>query len=122
MSGASVPASSPNDSNATLVFIKSDPRESPRPAEAVRVTAGLSGGEFPVSVYLFKEALSLFDDDLEDLEDGEILMKFWTAFPEMGVEIYYEPDSTRPAPPGAKPMTPEELSEHISRFSHFLFF
>lgn len=122
MSGISGTPSPPDLSNATLVFIKSDPKESPRPAEAVRVTAGLSGGEIPVSVYLFKEALSLFDDDLEDLEDGEILMKFWTAFPEMGVEIFYEPDSSRPAPPGAKPMTPEELSEYISRFSHFLFF
>ncbi|MHB1287155.1 MAG: hypothetical protein ACYCYP_11490 [Leptospirales bacterium] len=108
--------------DATLVFIKSDPRESPRPAEAVRVTAGLVGGEIPVSVYLFREALPLFEENLEEMEDGEILSKFWGSFPEMGVEIYYEPDPDVQAPAGAHPMSPEELSEHITHFSQFLFF
>jgi hypothetical protein len=109
-------------SNATLVFIKSDPRESPRPAEAVRVTAGLVGGEIPVSLYLFREALPLFEDNLEDMEDGEILTKFWNQFPEMGVEIFYEPDPDVPPPGGARPMSPEELSEYLEGFSQFLFF
>jgi len=109
-------------SNSTLVFIQSDPRESPRPAEAVRVTAGLVGGEIPVGIYLFKEALPLFMENLEDLEDGEILMKFWSGFPEMGVEIYYEPEEGTNPPAGALPMTPDELSEHITRYSQFLFF
>ena len=109
-------------SNATLVFIKSYPRESPRPAEAVRVTAGLVGGEIPVSLYLFREALPLFEDNLEDMEDGEILTKFWNQFPEMGVEIFYEPDPDVPPPAGARPMSPEELSEYLEGFSQFLFF
>jgi hypothetical protein len=109
-------------SNATLVFIKSDPRESTRPAEAVRVTAGLVGGEIPVSLYLFREALPLFEDNLEDMEDGEILTKFWNQFPDMGVDIFYEPDPAVTPPGGARPMSPEELSEYLDRFSQFLFF
>lgn len=108
--------------NATLVFIKSDPRESARPAEAVRVTAGLVGGEIPVSVYLFREALPLFEKNLEEMEDGEILTKFWSQFPEMGVEIFYEPDPDQPPPSGAHPMSPEDLADYLDRFSQFLFF
>lgn len=114
--------SSPETPEATLVFIKSDPRESPRPAEAVRVTAGLVGGEVPVSIYLFREALPMFEENLEEMEDGEILSKFWGSFPEMGVTIYYEPDPEFQPPSGAHPMSPEELSEHLTHFSQFLFF
>ena len=40
----------------------------------------------------------------------------------MGVEIFYEPDPDVPAPAGAHPMSPEELSEYLEGFSQFLFF
>jgi hypothetical protein len=56
---------------AVLIMVQSDPRQSPRPAEAMRLAAGLgSWGQVQVTVGLRGAALLLLANDDEDIIDG----------------------------------------------------
>jgi hypothetical protein len=107
-------------------MIKADPANDPRPAEAVRSALGLIAGEIPVTVYLFREAHALLlssQDELLDLEDGEVLHRFLKTFFDMAAEIFYEPFAS--PPPGGirgKALPPKDLGRMIPSFDHTIFF
>lgn len=115
-----------SSSHRTLLLIKADPANDPRPAEAIRSALGLIAGEIPVSVYLFREAHALLlssPDDLLDLEDGEVLHRFLGTFFDMAKEIYYEPFTLAPAREvRGKPLSPKDLGRLILGFDHTIFF
>lgn len=114
-------------SHKTLLLVKSDPSATPRTAEAIRSALGLVAGEIPVSIYIFREAhllLTTPQEDLEDLEDGEVLKRFLHTLFEMSKGIFYEPflePQTGKKIPGI-PLSLSELGEKISDFDHTLFF
>ena len=62
--------------DTALVLIRSNPRESHRPVEALRIALGLISGEIPVTIVLMNEAPRLLSEDTEDLVDGDILQKY----------------------------------------------
>lgn len=115
-----------SSTHRTLLLIKSNPEEDPRPAEAVRSSLGLIAGEIPLTVYLFREArvlLSASPDELEDLEDGEVLKRFFPMLLQMATNVYYEPDE-KGGPPSEKglPLSLSGLGKMLSDFDHTLVF
>jgi len=73
-----------------LVLIKSNPLESHRPVEAIRIALGLVSGEHPVSVVLLNQSPLLLSDDSEDLVDDDILQKYLPTFKELGQTFLVE--------------------------------
>jgi hypothetical protein len=73
-----------------LVFIKSDPQKSHKPAEAVRIALGLLSGDHEVKVVLMNLAPLLLGEEAEDLVDGELLMKYLPTLIELGQTFYVE--------------------------------
>ena len=110
----------------TLLLLKSDPRVTPRTAEAIRSSLGLVAGEIPVTLYLFKEAHSLLTtepEDLEDLEDGEVLKRFLHTLFDMAKGVYYEPFDAPPSRPvPGTPLSLQDLGALLPTFDHTLFF
>ena len=75
--------------NSTLpitVLIRSDPMVSHRPAEALRVAIGLSGGEAEkINIVLIDKAPVLVFADPYDFEDGEAIEQHLEAMNEYGM-------------------------------------
>jgi hypothetical protein len=59
-------------------MITADPRSCGRPAEAVRIAAGLTATRrFPVTVYLHGPAILTLGENVDDLVDGENFDRYW---------------------------------------------
>ena len=80
-----------------LVLIKSNPIESHRPVEAIRIALGLISGEHAVTIVLMNRAPLLLAEDAEDLVDGDILQKYLPAFKELGQTFHVEENSLKRA-------------------------
>ncbi len=78
-----------------LVLIKSNPLESHRPVEAIRIALGLASGEHSVVIVLLNQAPRLLADDTDDLVDGDILQKYLPVFKEMDQTFFIEETSLR---------------------------
>lgn len=84
-----------------LFIIDSDPRRSPRPAEAIRIAAGLGAwGRMELTVYLHGPAVSILGLDAEELPDGENYQRYLPVLSELGHALRVE----------AAAALPEELS------------
>lgn len=60
-----------------LLIVTSDPRRSGRPAEAIRIAAGLGGwGKVEAGVYLRGPATLALGESAEDLEDGDNFVRY----------------------------------------------
>jgi sulfur relay (sulfurtransferase) complex TusBCD TusD component (DsrE family) len=71
-----------------LILISGDPHTSARPAEAVRIAAGLSThGRLEVTVCLRGAAVRLLEDDTMHLMDGEYCSRYLPMLRESGREI-----------------------------------
>ena len=72
-----------------LIIITSDPRKSPRPAEAVRIAAGVSAWrEVAVSIYLRGSAVLALSEFPDDLADGDNFNRYLPLVGESGGVIY----------------------------------
>lgn len=69
------------------IVILGDPRQSHRPAEAIRIALGLSTGPNPLKIILLNESRRLLTDEAPDLIDGEILEKHLPVIQESGIPI-----------------------------------
>jgi len=71
-----------------LIKISSDPRKSPRPAEAVRIGAGV-GAWNKVQVHLLLEgpAVHCLDEFADELNNGELFPQYLPAFLNHGGRI-----------------------------------
>lgn len=109
-----------------LVLVSADPRKSGRPAEAVRVAAGLSGHErLAVTLCLCGQAEKMLGSDAEELVDGDGLAEFLGVLKESGGRVLVErggSDASEAGASGAGAVIRAELdrliagSERVLRF------
>jgi hypothetical protein len=111
------------------IIIRSNPLESHRPAEALRVAIGLSGGESErIHIILMDSAPALLYHDPWDLEDGEALEQHLDAMLEYGMTFFVEEDyvekesGTGETDFEVKKVTGEDISKLISGSSKVLVF
>jgi hypothetical protein len=76
-----------------LFVIASDPRKSHRPAEAIRIAAGVGAWKkVDVSVYLYGEAVRILDDATGDFVDEEHFTRYLPMLQESAGKIYAHKD------------------------------
>jgi hypothetical protein len=74
-----------------LFIIESDPRRSARPAEAVRIAAGVGAWrKVEVAVYLREAAVLVLGDEAESLMDGENYTRYLPILRELGRPLYVQ--------------------------------
>lgn len=77
-----------------LILITSDPRTSARPAEAVRIAAGLSAGREPgTALYLANAAVLALSESCDELVDGDCFERYLPMVSESGA-LYLQQNST----------------------------
>lgn len=102
-----------------LFLIRSNPRHSHRPAEAIRIAAGLGIGKNPVKVILAGEAPRLLSPEEEDLVDLDIIEKFLPIMMEWKIPLYVDKRSLthidlKGSPYRFRAIGPEETSELLA--------
>ena len=110
-----------------LIRIQSDPRKSPRPAEAVRIAAGV-GAWRKVQVHLAFEgpAVRALDEFADELANGDLFLQYLPAIPNHGGRIIAEEGSPllasiKPAVPFER-MSPEQIQHFASEMDHVMQF
>jgi hypothetical protein len=76
-----------------LVLISSDPRDSGRAFEAMRIGVGVVAGENAVTFVLTGPAVHLLDADTDDLVDGDDIAKFRESLKRLGVPFHVDAGS-----------------------------
>jgi len=110
-----------------LILVKSNPLESHRPVEAIRIALGLSSGEHPVRIALLNKAPMLLGDDYEDLVDGELLSKYLPTFREWNQNFYVEEGAWKELDLGetdyiVEPVSMERIAGLIKHTAHIMVF
>ncbi|HIE66072.1 MAG: hypothetical protein ABGX83_00720 [Nitrospira sp.] len=77
-------------SKKILILIRSDPRQSHRTCEGVRIALGLAASGHQVELIFTEEAPRILENDIEDLVDGEIAMKYLTTLKEFIPVLYID--------------------------------
>jgi len=76
-----------------LILVESDPRTSPRPAEAIRVAGGIGVWEqVKVNVVLRHAASHACAENAAQLEDGRLFKQFIPMVRDSGGEVYVQAD------------------------------
>jgi len=74
-----------------IFIITGDPRSSPRPAEAIRIAAGLGTWQkTEVSVYLRDAAVLALSERVDDLVDEESFTRYFPMVAEFGRPVYLQ--------------------------------
>ena len=95
-----------------LFIITSDPLTSHRPAEAIRIAAGIGvWKKVEVLVYLRSAAVLALSELTDDLVDEENFTRYLPLLGEPGHPVYVERGSPLLARLGAAPLRFEEISE-----------
>jgi hypothetical protein len=80
-----------------LFIIESDPRTSPRPAEAIRIAAGLAAWQkVETLVYLRGPALRALGSGTEELADGDSFDAYLPGVAAKGRKIYVQDGAALP--------------------------
>ena len=99
------------NSNA-LFIIESDPRRSGRPAEAVRIAAGVGAWrEVKVAVYLRGAAVLVLGEEAEALMDGENYAQYLPVLGESARSVYVQQGATALGQLGEPALPFEEISD-----------
>ena len=94
-----------------LFIVTSDPRTSPRPAEAVRIASGVNPWQKGViAIYLHGPAILSLGENTGELVDEELFTQYWPIFQENGGKVYIENGSSF-ASQVSKNSTPIEIPE-----------
>jgi hypothetical protein len=97
---------------SALFIIESDPRRSARPAEAVRIAAGVAAWKkVEVAVYLRGVAVWVLDEKAEALLDGEDYARYLPILRELGRPIYVQKGIAAPGEIGHVALPFEEISD-----------
>ncbi|MSU64240.1 MAG: hypothetical protein EXS31_17925 [Pedosphaera sp.] len=111
-----------------LLIITSDPRTSARPAEAIRIAAGVgTWKKADVSVYLRGPAVLALSEFADEFIDEDNYTRYFPIIGEFGRPIYVEQGAPRLAEIGESPMRYQEISDvelaalaarhnHVARF------
>lgn len=74
---------------SVLIVVTSDPRTSPRPAEAVRIAAGVGAWQkVEATLYLRDAAVLALGEDAEELVDGESYTRYLPLVAESGRNLF----------------------------------
>ena len=74
-----------------LLLIRSDPRESHRPCEGIRIALGLASGGHEVEVILSHTSLPLLSDKADDtVVDGDLAIKYLSSLQEFMPILFLE--------------------------------
>jgi hypothetical protein len=74
-----------------LFVIESDPRRSARPAEAVRIAAGVGAWkQVDVTVYVREAAALILGEEAESLVDGENFVRYLPVLQESGRPVFVQ--------------------------------
>jgi len=76
-----------------IFLIRSSPYESHKPAEAIRIAAGLGTGNNSIKVILSGESVRILSQDEDDLEDIDIIEKFLPIIKDWEIPLYVDRDS-----------------------------
>ncbi|MCI0537600.1 MAG: hypothetical protein L0Z50_20490 [Verrucomicrobiales bacterium] len=92
MSEPRTPRLSASPVNPSILFIiTGDPRQSPRPAEAIRIAAGVGAWKkADVSVYLRDAAVLALSEYADDFVDEENYTRYFPIIGEFGRPIYVQ--------------------------------
>jgi hypothetical protein len=98
--------------SSALFLISEDPRASARPAEAVRIAAGVgTWKKVEVTVYLRGPAVLLLGEKTEDLVDEENYARYLPVLGESGRPVYVQKGAPSLARLGQAVLPFEEISD-----------
>jgi hypothetical protein len=95
-----------------LVIITGDPRTSARPAEAIRIAAGVgTWKKVDISVYLRGPAVLALSEYADEFIDEDNYVRYFPIVGEFGRPIYVQKDAPLLAEIGVAPLKFEEISD-----------
>jgi hypothetical protein len=95
-----------------LFIIASDPRASRRPAEAVRIAAGVGAWrKVKVSVYLSEAAVLILGENAGELMDGGNFERYLPALRDLGHPLFAQEDAPLLAGLGPPTLPFKEISD-----------
>ena len=102
-----------------LVIIDSDPRTSPRPAEAIRLAAGVgTWKKVDVTVYLRGPAVLALSEYADELVDEDNYVRYFPIVGEFGRPVYVQKGAPLLADLGESALRWEEITdEQLARLA-----
>jgi len=98
---------------SVLLIITGDPRASHRPAEAIRIAAGVGAWKkVQITLYLSGDAARLLSEDTEEFVDEDNYRRYLPMIAESGHPIYLPHGAPVPARPLLAALRYQELSDH----------
>ncbi|MEO6036364.1 MAG: DsrE family protein [Verrucomicrobiota bacterium] len=95
-----------------LILVTGDPRVSPRPAEAVRIAAGVGAWKkVDISLYLRGPAVLALSEFADELVDEDNFTRYLPIVEEAGRPIYVQKDSAQLADVGEPAVKFQEISD-----------
>ncbi len=79
-----------------VIFIQSNPKESHRACEGIRIALGLSACNLKVDLMLSSHASVLLTDDIEECVDGELAKQYLPSLIKFIPTIYIEKEGGKP--------------------------
>lgn len=110
-----------------LITIASDPISSPRPAEAVRIAAGVGAWQkVEVHLYLKGAAVRALDEFADELQNGELFTQYLPTIPNHGGRIIVDAANPRLAPLNPvvryEALSPDQVEKFASEMDHVMEF
>src|SRR5436190_24401454 len=95
-----------------LFIITSDPRRSGKPAEAIRIAAGVSAWKkTDISVYLRDDAILALGEDTADLLNEDNYTRYLPMLAENKCPIYVQKNNQRSSELGESPVKTEQIDD-----------
>ncbi len=110
------------ESQDIVIFIQSDPKESPRPCEAVRIALGLAACDHPVRLIFSQKAACLLTDDIEACIDGEPAQGYLETLKEFVPVLYVEDGVAISGAHKTVVLSSDEISKKIATATCFFSF
>jgi len=110
-----------------LVLISADPRTSHRANEALRIALGILAGENEVGIVLRDKAVTLLEEDTDDLVDGDDIAKHLSTMVKLGQAFHVEERALPAIAPHGRgliliPVSPAEIADLMARSDRVLVF
>ena len=104
---------------SALFIITGDPRTSPKPAEAIRIAAGVgTWKKADITVYLRGPAVLALSDFTDEFVDEDNFSRYFPIVGEFGRPIYVEKGAPLLAELGESPLRFEEIDlEQVARLT-----
>lgn len=98
---------------SALFIITGDPRTSPRPAEAIRIAAGVgTWKKIDIGVYLRGAAVLALSEYVDDFVDEENYTRYFPIVRDFGRPVYVEKSAALMAEVGEATLPFEEIDDH----------